>query len=154
MTSVELDHCFQKMKVADMPNVLKNERRGYTHPWTEGTFTDCIQSGYECWLILYQGRIVGHGILSVAAGDAHLLNACIHPDYQSQGLGRVLVDYMLGRALKKDASSVFLEVRPSNTHAGKLYESMGFNEVGLRKNYYPAFVGREDAIILAKELFN
>lgn len=152
MTSVELDHSFKRMRDTDMPNVLKNERRGYTHPWNEGTFFDCIRSGYECWLLLYHGRIVGHGILSVAAGESHLLNACVNPDFQSQGLGRVLVNYMLDRAMEKEATTVFLEVRPSNIHACKLYDSLGFNEVGIREDYYPAFVGREDAIVLAKEL--
>lgn len=152
MTSVELDYTFRKMKDTDLPSVLKNERRGYTHPWTEGTFSDCIQSGYECWLLLYHGEIVGHGILSAAAGDAHLLNACVHPQYQGSGLGRVLVNYMLDRAIDRMATSIFLEVRPSNLAAYKLYETMGFNEVGVRKGYYPAFIGREDALILAKEL--
>jgi ribosomal-protein-alanine N-acetyltransferase len=152
MTSVELDYTFRKMKATDLPKVLNNERRSYTHPWTEGIFSDCIHSGYQCWLLLYRGKIIGHGILSVAAGESHLLNACVHPDYQGQGLGRVLVDYLLARAAENKATSVFLEVRPSNLTAYKLYESMGFNEVGIRRDYYPAFIGREDALVLAKEL--
>ena len=146
-------HTFRPMRVADIADVMHNERRGYTHPWTQGTFNDCIRSGYECWIIEIAGRIVGHGILSVAAGDGHLLNVCVDPHRQGEGLGRALVVHLLERAQSLQAGSVFLEVRPSNMVAYKLYESVGFNEIGVRRDYYPAFVGREDALVLARELF-
>lgn len=152
MSSVELDYELLEMRQADLPNVLKNERRGYSHPWTEGIFADCLNAGHECWLFVFEGRNIGHGILSVAAGESHLLNVCIHPDYQGNGYGRLLVEHMLKRARARGANCVFLEVRPSNQIAYKLYEDLGFNEVGIRKDYYPAFVGREDALVLAREL--
>jgi ribosomal-protein-alanine N-acetyltransferase len=145
---------FRRMTTDDLPNVLKNERRAYSHPWTDGIFGDCLKSGYDCWLLESDGRVVGHGILSVAADESHLLNVCVNPNHQGQGLGRRLVEYMLDRATRLAARSIFLEVRPSNLTAFKLYESLGFNEVGVRKDYYPAFVGREDALVLAKELFD
>ncbi len=140
------------MEFVDLPHVLKNERRGYTHPWNEGIFRDCLRSGYECWLLVYRSRIIGHGILSVAAGESHLLNVCIHPDCQGHGFGKALVEYMLVIARKREARRVFLEVRPSNQIACQLYEDLGFNEIGIRENYYPAYVGREDALVLAMEL--
>ena len=141
------------MQLADLPDVLRNERRGYTHPWTEGIFRDCLRNnGQECWLLMYSETAVGHGILSVAAGESHLLNVCVHPDFQGNGFGRVLVEHLLDRARAREASTIFLEVRPSNVVACELYEKLGFNEVGIRENYYPAYVGREDAIVLAKEL--
>lgn len=149
---MELDYELLEMRQADLPNVLKNERRGYSHPWTEGVFSDCLNAGHECWLFVFEGRNIGHGILSVAAGESHLLNVCIHPDYQGNGYGRLLVEHMLKRARARGAGCVFLEVRPSNQIACKLYEDLGFNEVGVRKDYYPAFVGREDALVLAREL--
>ena len=152
MAIVALDHKFRRMELADLGAVLVNEREGYTHPWSDGIFRDCIRSGYECWLVEYAGRMVGHGILSVAAGESHLLNVCIHPDCQGYGLGRFLVEFMIDCARLKNAQSVFLEVRPSNVVAYKLYESLGFNEIGIRENYYPAHVGREDAVVLGKEL--
>ncbi len=147
-------HEIRKMQLEDLPDVLKNERRGYTHPWSEGIFKDCLVNGHECWVFMYTGKIVGHGILSVAAGESHLLNVCVHPDCQGNGFGRVMVEHLLARAKAKSASSMFLEVRPSNVVAYKLYEKLGFNEVGVRENYYPAFVGREDALVLAKELLD
>ncbi|MBO6556528.1 MAG: ribosomal protein S18-alanine N-acetyltransferase [Pseudomonadales bacterium] len=140
------------MQMEDLPQVLRNERRGYTHPWSEGIFKDCLTHGHECWLMIASGKVVGHGIVSVAAGESHLLNVCVHPDCQGKGFGRVMVEHLLIRARERNAASMFLEVRPSNVVAHQLYEKLGFNEVGRRENYYPAYVGREDALVLAKEL--
>ena len=141
------------MILSDLNGVLRNERSGYTHPWTEGVFRDCLRNEDECWLLLHNGINVGHGILSVAAGESHLLNVCVNAQYQGCGFGLILVKHMLARARKRSATSIFLEVRPSNTAACELYEKLGFNEVGIRENYYPAKVGREDALVMAKELF-
>ena len=143
----------RRMQLADLPDVLRNERQGYTHPWTEGIFRDCLRNGQECWLLMSSGQNVGHGILSVAAGESHLLNVCVHPDFQGHGFGRILVEHVLARARAVEASTIFLEVRPSNVAACELYDKLGFNEVGIRENYYPSKVGREDALVLAKELF-
>ena len=142
-----------RMQLADLPDVLRNERQGYTHPWTEGIFRDCLRNGQECWLLMSSGQNVGHGILSVAAGESHLLNVCVHPDFQGHGFGRIIVEHVLARARAGEASTIFLEVRPSNVAACELYDKLGFNEVGIRENYYPSKVGREDALVLAKELF-
>ncbi len=144
----------RKMRLEDLPDVLRNERRGYTHPWSEGIFKDCLTNGHECWLLSYSGRTVGHGILSVAGGESHLLNVCVHPECQGNGFGRILVEHLVERARARKASTIFLEVRPSNVVAYQLYEKLGFNEVGVRENYYPAYVGREDALVLAKELLD
>lgn len=152
MAIVALDHEFRPMEVSDLDRVLVNERRGYTHQWSEGIFRDCIRSKYDCWVLEYVSRVIGHGILSVAAGEAHLLNVCIHPDQQGNGFGRQLVEFMIECARLNKAQRVFLEVRPSNLVAYKLYESIGFNEIGIRENYYPSYVGREDALVLGKEL--
>ena len=151
MSSVEIDYALLRMQHGDLPGVIKNERRGYSHPWTEGTFQDCIDAGHECWLFVFEGKNIGHGIMSIAAGECHLLNVCIHPDYQGNGFGRILVEHMLQRARSRRAARIFLEVRPSNVVAYKLYEDLGFNEIGVRRDYYPAFVGREDALVLAME---
>jgi ribosomal-protein-alanine N-acetyltransferase len=143
----------RRMQLTDLPDVLRNERRGYTHPWTEGIFRDCLRNGQECWLLMCSDQNVGHGILSVAAGESHLLNVCVHPDFQGHGFGRILVEHLLERARTGEASTIFLEVRPSNVAACELYDKLGFNEVGIRENYYPSNVGREDALVLAKQLF-
>lgn len=151
MSAVELEYRMVRMTQGDIPTVLKNEKRAYSHPWNEGIFVDCVKSGYECWLFVREGRNIGHSILSVAAGESHLLNVCIHPDFHGRGYGRALVEYMVDRARAGGARMVFLEVRASNTAAYGLYEALGFNEVGRRRDYYPDFSGREDALVLAKE---
>ena len=143
----------RRMQLADLPDVLRNERLGYMHPWTEGIFRDCLRNGQECWLLMSSNLNVGHGILSIAAGESHLLNVCVNPDFQGHGFGRILVEHVLERARAGKASTIFLEVRPSNVAACELYDKLGFNEVGIRENYYPSKVGREDALVLAKELF-
>ena len=140
------------MHELDLDDVVKNERRGYTHPWSAGIFKDCLANGNGCWVLEYVGRVVGHGIISVGAGEAHLLNVCVNPECQGNGFGREMVQHLMQQARDLDASTMFLEVRPSNQVAYRLYEKLGFNQVGIRKNYYPAFAGREDALILAIEL--
>ena len=142
------------MQLSDLTDVLKNERRGYTHPWSEGIFKDCLSSQHECWILETAHRNVGHGVLSVAAGESHLLNVCVHPECQGNGFGRIMVEHLIFRARDREASTIFLEVRPSNVVAHKLYERLGFNQVGIRENYYPAYTGREDALVLAKELLD
>lgn len=151
MSSVELDFRLLPMSYGDLEAVMVNEQLSYSHPWTEGIFKDCMGSGNECWVIKRDGKTLGHSVLSIAAGESHLLNVCINPDNQGEGYGRILVEHMLKCARSGGASCVFLEVRPSNKTACALYDSLGFNEVGTRPGYYPARVGREDALVLALE---
>ena len=140
------------MRIDDLERVVINETRAYAYPWTRGIFADCLNAGHECWVVVIARDVIGHGVLSVAAGEAHLLNVCVRRDDQGRGYGRQLVRHMLDRALARGADVVFLEVRPSNHVAGALYESLGFNEIGRRKDYYPAENGHEDARVLAIQL--
>ena len=140
------------MDDADVPAVLAVERAGYPIPWTEGNFRDCLQAGYCCWVVELDQQIVGHGVLSVAVGEAHVLNVCIHPDWQGRGFGRQMLQRLLRLAREHQADTAFLEVRVSNAVARRLYEAAGFNEIGQRRAYYPAQGGREDAIVFAKAL--
>lgn len=140
------------MQEADVTAVLENERAAYEFPWTRAIFRDCLRVGYTC--LVYEGArgLLGHGIMSLAAGECHLLNICIHPDYQRRGLGRALIEYLLKLAQHRNAQVALLEVRISNRAAYNLYMQMGFDEIGLRPGYYPARNGREDAIMLARDL--
>ena len=136
----------------DLPAILEIENASYEFPWTLPIFRDCLRVGCHCYVYESSRGILGHGIMSVAAGECHLLNICIHPNYQRQGLGEGMVLFLLDFARQKKARVALLEVRMSNTAAYRLYTKLGFDEVGLRKNYYPARHGREDAIILARDL--
>jgi ribosomal-protein-alanine N-acetyltransferase len=142
----------QPMQQSDLAAVVELELRCYPFPWTEGIFRDCLGVGYNCWVYRYRERIVGYGVMSVAAGEAHILNICIEPELRGRGLARRMLERLLNLARQHGADSVFLEVRASNTAAQNLYSGLGFNEVGLRRGYYPAAQGREDAIVLALSL--
>lgn len=142
----------RRMTGDDLAAVVRNETRAYAFPWSPGVFADCLAAGHECWVVVEGGVIIGHGILSAAAGEAHLLNLCVARDRQGRGLGRRLGAWMLDRARARGAGVVFLEVRPSNRVACHLYDSMGFCEVGRRPDYYPDTRGREDATVMALEL--
>ena len=140
------------MQEADIGSVLLNEQRSYTHPWNQRIIEDCIANGNDCWVLGIGEHIIGHGIISIAAGEAHLLNVCVNPDFQGNGYGRELVMHLIKQARSRAANRMFLEVRVSNQIAYQLYEKLGFNEVGVRADYYPSLAGREDAIVLAIEL--
>ena len=142
------------MRQADIEAVVAIEQRAYPFPWTAGIFRDCLRAGHHCWVLEAGAEIIGYGVLSAAAGEAHILNVCIDPDRQGAGLGRRLLRRLLDLARWHQAEQVFLEVRPSNPKAIALYRSEGFNEIGTRPNYYPAAKGREDAIVMAMELLS
>lgn len=140
------------MQVEDLDSVMVNENREYTFPWTRGIFVDCLSSTHECWIACLSEVIIGHSLLSVAAREAHLLNVCICRSEQKKGYGREFLLHMIDRAVERKAKVIFLEVRPSNDVALRLYDSLGFNEIGRRKNYYPSHNGHEDAQVLALQL--
>lgn len=135
----------------DLPAVAALEAHSYEFPWSPGIFGDCLTAGYPCWVLSSHGVVAGYGILSVAAGEAHVLNVCIGAEWRGQGLGRYLFRRLLTIARWNGAERMFLEVRPSNPVAKKLYDSIGFHEVGRRPRYYPARDGREDAIVMTFE---
>jgi ribosomal-protein-alanine N-acetyltransferase len=140
------------MTEADLPAVIKVEHASYEFPWTLGIFKDCMRVGYHCYVCELPQGLIGHGVMSIAVGECHVLNVCIHPDWQRRGYGRELVRFLLEVARDKKARTALLEVRVSNIGAYELYQSLGFNDVGMRRHYYPGRGGREDALILAREL--
>lgn len=140
------------MVETDLARVIKVEQQSYEFPWTFGIFRDCLRVGYHCYVFESPSGLIGHGVMSIGAGECHLLNICVHPDWQRRGLGRQLVEFLLEIARQHDVKTALLEVRVSNTAAYHLYAKLGFNEVGMRHHYYPGRQGREDAIILAREL--
>lgn len=139
---------FRPMTPADIDRIILIERAAYPYPWTRGNFTDCLASGYSCWVIEADGEVVGYSIMMAGAGEGHVLNCCVAPDWQGRGLGRLAMQRMIAGAPEYGVECLFLEVRPSNGRAIALYESLSFETVGLRRHYYPADQGREDAIVM------
>ena len=151
-TVLKEDITIRPMRDDDLALVMAAEESAYEFPWGESIFKNSMRIGYHCRVLEYDGLVVAHAVMTIAAGESHVLNICVHADYQSMGLGRRLLGHLLDLALERDVNMTFLEVRPSNFAAIKLYLDLGFNEIGTRRNYYPAKVGREDALVFAKSI--
>ncbi len=136
----------------DLDRVMEIELQAYAYPWTRGIFADCLRVGYECWGLQAGSTLEGYCILTHAAGEAHLLNLCVAPARQRAGLGGILLGHATRLAVSAGCQSLFLEVRPSNGAAIRLYQRAGFEVVGERPGYYSAGAGREDAIVMRLEL--
>ena len=143
---------FEPMTEADLRPVLEIEESIYAFPWTPGNFLDSLRAGYSCWVYRDGGELIGYAVLMLAAGEAHLLNLSVAAHAQSRGHGRTLLDNVAGVARRYGAKILFLEVRPSNEVGQRLYAGYGFKQVGVRRSYYPARQGREDALVLSLSL--
>jgi [ribosomal protein S18]-alanine N-acetyltransferase len=139
---------FRPMTAEDVAAVIVVEHRVYPFPWSRANFLDSLTAGYSCWVAELDGALLGYAVLMVAERDAHLLNLSIASPWQGKGYGRAFIEHLIDVARGHYADCLFLEVRPSNVVAHKLYASLGFAEVGMRKGYYPAEDGREDAIVM------
>ena len=148
--SAQLDSTttYVRMGEAHLDTVGAIEERVHGHPWTRGNFADSIAAGYHCWVAQRQGALVGYGVVMIAAGEAHLLNLSVASEWQRMGVGSELTRFFVRLARDYGAERIFLEVRPSNMPARALYAAHGFAEIGVRRDYYPAPNGREDAVIM------
>ena len=146
------DNKFRVMVEKDLDTIIAIEESVYPFPWTRGIFFDCLNIGYLCWLLEVDGKIVAYAVMSVAVGEAHLLTIVVSKENQGKGYGKMMLNEMIQHAVSDNAGTMYLEVRISNKSAIQLYHQRGFNELGIRNNYYPAEIGREDALILALDL--
>lgn len=140
------------MAHADLDAILAIEGAAYQFPWGRQIFADCLMAGYLASVLDTGSRVIGYSILSTAAAEAHILNLCVDPECQQQGYGRQMLDHLLDYGLSVGVERMFLEVRPSNLAAVRLYEGAGFVQLGIRKSYYRATTGREDALVLVLEM--
>lgn len=143
-----LEMAFRPMRATDLDALIKIERAAYPYPWTLGNFRDCLESGYSCWIGEIEGEMAGYWVMMLAVGEGHILNCCVAPAWQGRGFGRSLVEHLIDTARQYNAEAIYLEVRPSNTAAVNLYERLGFDGIALRRDYYPADQGREDALVM------
>lgn len=140
------------MEFADLVGVVGVEQASYPYPWSRSIFEDCLRAGYCCLVAEVDGVLQGHGIMMVRAGEAHVLNLCVAPLSRRSGVAWQMLDELLDIARRLAARTAFLEVRPSNHRAVRLYSAAGFHVIGRRPGYYPASFGREDALIMAQEM--
>ncbi|MBZ4200358.1 MAG: ribosomal protein S18-alanine N-acetyltransferase [Methylotenera sp.] len=143
---------FRPMQLADLDTIMAIEKVIYPYPWTRGNFSDSLASGYSAYVLWRNEKIIGYALMMLVLDEAHLLNLSIAKECQKQGLGRCLLQTMLDLAKSRQAANVFLEVRISNQSAIALYENTGFNEMAIRRGYYPAENGREDAVLMGLAL--
>jgi ribosomal-protein-alanine N-acetyltransferase len=141
-----------RLRDSDLSEVMAIENAVYSHPWTRGNFSDSLRAGYHCWAWRLGDELLGYFILLVAAGEGHLLNLSIAAARQRAGHGSALLREAMQMARARGAQHIFLEVRPTNLAAKALYNRFGFHEVAIRRDYYPADSGREDALVLTLAL--
>jgi ribosomal-protein-alanine N-acetyltransferase len=148
---------FRPMHIGDLDAIMQIEPTIYSHPWTCGNFSDSLNSGYNAWVLqdkiqADKSEIIGYALMMLVMDEAHLLNLSIAKHRQKQGLGRQLLEYMIYIAKRHKSANMFLEVRTSNISAIALYENIGFNEMAIRRGYYPSQNGREDAVLMGLAL--
>jgi ribosomal-protein-alanine N-acetyltransferase len=143
---------FRLMNADDVGQLIELEQSVYPFPWSEQIFRDCLRVGYDCWVVDAASRVRGYGVMSMGAGECHILNLCVGAELRRRGVGRALLSLLLARARRAGMLHAFLEVRPSNTVAISMYEALGFERIGLRRGYYQAHGGREDALVYRRAL--
>jgi len=143
---------FREMHASDLDAVMQIEIVNFPFPWTAGNFKDSINSGHICLLLEIDEAVIGYAILMMVLDEAHLLNISVSSAWKGKGWGRHLLNHMMQIGREKGGLNMFLEVRPSNVSAITLYESIGFNEMGVRPGYYPAHNGRENAVLMGVAL--
>ncbi len=139
-------------RAQDIVEMSAIEQRAYPYPWSEGILRDCLHAGHLGWVASSRGEIISYAIVQSVLDEAHLLNLCTAPEWQGQGIGRGMLHYIMQHCAAGDMTRMLLEVRTSNTPAIALYVSSGFSQDGVRKGYYPASGGREDALLMSCKL--
>lgn len=143
---------YRRMRISDLAEVARLEKSLYAFPWSLGNFRDSVTAGYECWSVAHGETVIGYAILMIALDEAHLLNFAIASEWQNQGVGRAFLAHIIDVAREAGCQIIYLEVRPSNTAARHLYRKLGFQQIAIRPEYYPAMSGREDALFLGLTL--
>lgn len=143
---------YRRMRTGDLAEVARLEKSLYEFPWSLGNFRDSVHAGYDCWVVTHGEAVIGYAVLMIAVDEAHLLNFAVAAEWQNHGIGRGFLKHLVEVAKLAGALIVYLEVRPSNLSARHLYRTMGFQQIAIRPEYYPAAAGREDALFLGLTL--
>jgi [ribosomal protein S18]-alanine N-acetyltransferase len=143
---------YRPMCIEDLDAICAIEQRIYPFPWTRGNFADSMIAGYACTVMECDAALIGYGVVALAAGESHLLNLSVDAPWQGRGHGRALLLHHIDYARARGARIMLLEVRPSNNVARSLYRNIGFEQITVRRGYYPDIAGREDALLLGLAL--
>ncbi|MBL8520884.1 MAG: ribosomal protein S18-alanine N-acetyltransferase [Betaproteobacteria bacterium] len=140
------------MREEDLADVAAIEATVYAFPWTLGNFRDSLAAGYQCSTAWIGRELVAYAVVMLALDEAHLLNVAVAAHWQGHGIGRRYMHHLIESARRQKLDMLFLEVRPSNAIGRHLYATLGFKQLGVRRDYYPAVTGREDALFLGLNL--
>ncbi len=140
------------MNDADLADIAGIDRCCYAFPWTLGNFSDSLLAGHRCCVYEENGQIFAYSVMMAVVDEVHLLNMTVAPERQGLGYGAALLRRLVACSRQSHFASMWLEVRESNAAAQALYRSAGFVRAGVRKNYYPASNGREDALLMVLDL--
>ena len=143
-----LELAFLRMRDSDLEAVAAIEKSVYVFPWTIGNFRDSLLSAYECWACWTNGELIAYAIVMAALDEAHLLNFAVANHLQRQGVGATLLQFLIDHSRQANREMLYLEVRPSNVAGLWMYQRFGFKQLGIRREYYPAVTGREDAYFM------
>lgn len=143
----------REMTRTDLVDVADIEKQSTTFPWSLKHFEDCLKAGYSAWVMSDgEEHIVSFVVVQKVVDELHLLNICVHRQHQRQGLGKAMLNHIIQYAKQLGLVLILLEVRRSNNKAQSLYNQTGFNEMSVRRGYYPAEHGREDAVLMGLDL--
>ncbi|MBE7526226.1 MAG: ribosomal protein S18-alanine N-acetyltransferase [Burkholderiales bacterium] len=158
--SIQAD--IREMRFEDLEQIICIEHEIFLFPWSLINFSDSIKAGYHCRVLVQPHSeadtqpdadiVMGYGILMIGPGEAHVLTVGVGHAWQGQGLGEKMLRHLIALSREHQAESVLLDVRESNTGAASLYRRLGFQQIAVRKGYYPAMCGREDALVMKLEL--
>ena len=143
---------YSYLDFSHLDSILEIERESNPFPWTERNFTDCLEKGYSSLALEEDKRLVGFAIMAISTEESHLLNIGVNKDFRRSGYGEKILKKMIIAAEVMGSKKIILEVRVSNKIAYRLYEKLGFYEIGERKKYYRLPEGREDAYVMSKTL--
>lgn len=152
MSGLDIAPEFFPMNERDLDSVAALEATLQVFPWSRGNFADSLSGGHSVWVCRLGGELIGFSVVMSVIDEAHLLNIGVCQRYQGKGFGARLLRHAMTCAKQGGAARLFLEVRPSNQRAVELYRHFGFRQIGVRRGYYPAVVGREDGLVFDKEL--
>ncbi len=154
MNTIQVQAEIREMRFEDLGQIILIEHEIFIFPWTWGNFSDSIKVGYCCRVLTQKDTdsLMGYGVMMMGVDEAHLLTLGIGHAFQKQGWGARLLNYFIELAENQGAKHILLDVRASNTHAASLYRRLGFEQIAVRKGYYPAMCGKEDALVMRRAL--
>jgi len=144
---------YREMMLDDLLSIVNIEQEANQFPWSIKNFEDSMKAKHHAWVFVDdRNEIQGYTLVQKVVDETHLLNICVKPSAQGQGLGREILNHVIDFANSISSVLIVLEVRSSNQRAQQLYLQSGFNEMSIRKDYYPAKEGREDAVLMGLDL--